>query len=120
MPLIKSANVPASIAPFSMASIERRPRRSCREPRAEKAEQLLAEAQSESERLRRQAAMQGLTEGRKQGHAQGFEEGKKGHDQALSECIAKNSTAGYRALQRRGDRSFEQSRGRLESGACAR
>lgn len=85
MPLIKSANAPTTVAPFSMQDIEAAARRILL--RAQKqAEQLLAGAQAEAEQLRQAAQVQGLAEGRTEGLAKGLEEGRKaGHQQALNE-----------------------------------
>jgi flagellar assembly protein FliH len=85
MGLIKSADVPMSVAVFSMRDIEAAAKSVLLRARA-KADQIIAAAQTEGERFRQQAKTDGLAEGRRQGRAEGFEEGKKtGHAQALAE-----------------------------------
>jgi flagellar assembly protein FliH len=85
MPLIKSANVPGSVAPFSLVNIEAHAAAILARAR-QQAEQLLAEAQTEAETLKRDGQARGLAEAKRHGLAQGLEEGrKKGHDEALAE-----------------------------------
>jgi flagellar assembly protein FliH len=113
MPLIKSANVPTSVMPFSMANIESQAA-AILSRAGQKAEQLLTEAQSESEQLKRKAATMGLADGKRQGLSQGFEEGrKKGHEEALKEHRDK-LTAAVTALAKAAS-DFEASRDRLEA-----
>lgn len=115
MPVIKSANVPANVSVFSMTDIEVQAK-SLLARAARRAEQLIAEAQTQAESLKRAAYAQGLTEGKRDGTAQGITEGKKsGHDQALAEhrekfAAAVNSLAA--AAQK-----FEAQRTDLEAGA---
>jgi flagellar biosynthesis/type III secretory pathway protein FliH len=114
MPLIKSANVPTSVTPFSMASIENQAQAMLRSAR-DKAEKLLAAAQTEGEALKRAAHAQGLAEGKALGMAKGMEEGKKaGHAQALAEHRDKFTAALNVVIKLAGE--FETSRGQLESG----
>ena len=85
MGLIKSANAPPSLTPFSMADIERQAKAVLSRAR-QQADQLLAAAQAEAETLKQQAAQRGLADGRRQGMAQGLEQGRQaGHQQALNE-----------------------------------
>ena len=85
MGLIKAANTPASVAMYSMKSIEEQARAMLARAQT-RAEELIMEAQLESDNLRRNATAEGLVEGRATGHAQGLEEGKNaGHQQALNE-----------------------------------
>jgi flagellar assembly protein FliH len=114
MPLIKSANVPTSMTPFSMASIEGQAQALLRSAR-DKAEKLLAAAQTEGEALKRAAHAQGMAEGKAAGMAKGMEEGKKaGHAQALAEHREK-LTAAINVVTKLAA-EFETSRGQLESG----
>jgi flagellar assembly protein FliH len=113
MPLIKSAQVPTSIAPFSLASIEAQAARLLERAKA-RAGQLLMEAQVEGEKLKSEASAQGSAEGRRQGHAQGLAEGRKtGHDAALAEHREKLSAA-ITALSKAAT-EFEAARGVLEA-----
>ena len=85
MGLIKSANTPPSLSPFSLADVERQAK-SILWRAQQQAEQLLAAAQTEGEELKRQAHAQGNAEGRREGHAQGLEQGRQaGQQQALNE-----------------------------------
>jgi flagellar assembly protein FliH len=85
MGLIKSADVPVSVSVFSMRDIEAAAKSTIQRARAQ-AGQIMAAAQAESEKIRRQAKADGLAEGRRQGHAEGFVEGQKtGHAQAMAE-----------------------------------
>ena len=85
MGLIKSANTPASLSPFSMADIEKQARAILVRAR-QKAEQLLIDAQRNADEIRRQAQAEGLASGYDQGIVKGMEDGGKlGHDAALSE-----------------------------------
>lgn len=85
MGLIKSPNVPAAAASFSMRDIENHAKTILLRAR-ERAEALLAEAQREAETLKAEAHAAGLAEGRRDGLAQGKQEGAKaGSAQALGE-----------------------------------
>lgn len=85
MGIIKSANTPSSLVPFSMADIERHAKTLLLRAQ-QQAEQLFAAAQAEAGQLREQGLAQGLAEGRRQGTALGLEQGKQaGQQQALSE-----------------------------------
>jgi flagellar assembly protein FliH len=85
MGLIKAANTPPSVSPFSMRDIEQHAKQVILRARRQ-AEELLAEAQVSAEALKREAHEQGLAEGHAQGLKQGTEEGRKsGHQQALNE-----------------------------------
>ena len=93
MGLIKSANVPAAAATFSMRDIENHAKAILLRAR-QQAEALLAEAQREAESLKAQAHAQGLTDGRRDGLAQGKQEGAKaGAAQALAEHKAQLTAA---------------------------
>ena len=85
MPVIKSANVPAAMIPFSMRDIENHARALIARAK-EQAEAILIEAQNEGEQLKAAAKAEGLAEGKREGLAKGLEEGRKnGAQQALSE-----------------------------------
>lgn len=85
MGLIKSAEAPRSIQPFSMLDIENQARVTLLRAR-QQAEQLLAAAQFEAEALKTKAQKDGFAEGRAKGLAAGREEGHKaGRDQALAQ-----------------------------------
>ena len=117
MGLIKSANAPLSLAPFSMADIERQAKTILLRAR-QQADQLLAAAQSEAETLKQQAIAEGRAEGHRQGLAQGTEQGRKaGHDQALAEHRAQLQQA-IQSLNA-AMTSIQQHRGELESQALA-
>ena len=85
MGLIKSANAPVAMIPFSMKDIEMQARALIARAK-ERAEGLLIEAQKEAEQLKASAKVEGLVEGKREGLAKGLEEGRKnGAQQALSE-----------------------------------
>ena len=85
MGLIKSANAPVAMIPFSMKDIETQAR-ALMNRATERAEGLLIEAQKEAEALKAAAKVEGLVEGKREGLAKGLEEGRKnGAQQALSE-----------------------------------
>jgi flagellar assembly protein FliH len=85
MPVIKSANAPAAMIPFSMKDIENHARALIARAK-EQAEAILIEAQNEGEQLKAAAKAEGLAEGKREGLAKGLEEGRKnGAQQALSE-----------------------------------
>ncbi|MDQ3081871.1 MAG: FliH/SctL family protein [Gemmatimonadota bacterium] len=83
--MIKSANAPVAMIPFSMKDIETQARALMNRAK-ERAEGLLVEAQKEAETLKAAARVEGLVEGKREGLAKGLEEGRKnGAQQALSE-----------------------------------
>ena len=85
MGLIKSANVPVSASPFSMADIEKAAKGILLRAR-QQADQLLAAAQVEGEQIKLAAKAIGVSEGRSEGLIQGTEQGRlAGEAQALSE-----------------------------------
>jgi len=85
MGLIKSANAPAAMIPFSMKDIETQARALIARAK-ERAEALLVEAQKEAEQLKAAAKAEGLAEGKRDGLAKGLEEGRRnGAQQALGE-----------------------------------
>ena len=97
MAVIKSPNVPAAAASFSMRDIENHAKAILLRAR-QQAEGLLVEAQREAEELKAQAHAEGLAEGRRDGLAQGRQEGAKaGAAQALAEHKAQ-LTAVFNAL----------------------
>jgi flagellar biosynthesis/type III secretory pathway protein FliH len=85
MGLIKSANAPPSLTPFSLADIERHAKNILLRAQ-QRAEQLLAAAQAECELLKAQALAEGTAEGLREGTAKGLEQGRHaGQAQALNE-----------------------------------
>jgi|GEM_PF-893620 len=113
MPLLKSANVPSSIMPFSMRSIENQARGILTQAQKQ-AEDLLAAAQTEAQALKSTAHLQGVADGKRDGIAQGLAEGKKtGHDQAIAEHKDKFTTT-MNALQKAAN-EFESQRGELQA-----
>jgi flagellar assembly protein FliH len=85
MGLIKSANAPTSLSPFSLKDVEEYARQILLKARKQ-AEQLLVEAQAEAEKIKAQAKEEGYKEGVRAGVAEGTVAGKKsGHDQALAQ-----------------------------------
>ncbi len=85
MAVIKSANAPAVLTPFSVRDIELQAQALLLRARRA-AESLLAEAQREGETMKAAARMQGFNDGRLEGLRQGTEEGRKsGHEAALTE-----------------------------------
>lgn len=85
MGLIKSTNAPATLAPFSMADIEKQARAILLRAR-QKAEAILIDAQREGEGIKRDARAEGLAAGFEVGREAGSEEGRKlGLEQALNE-----------------------------------
>jgi flagellar assembly protein FliH len=92
MGLIKSANAPTTLSPFSLKDVEEHARLILLRARG-RAEQLLIEAQAEGEKLKAQAKAQGHAEGIKAGLAEGTAAGQKGgHQQALAEHNAALTT----------------------------
>ena len=113
MPVIKSNNVPAAAASFSMRDIENAAKAMLLRAR-ERAEALLVEAQREAELLKAQAHAEGLAEGRRDGLTQGKQEGAKaGAAQALAEQKAQ-LTAAFTALAKAAA-EFDASRRELEA-----
>jgi len=85
MGVIKAERTPTSISPFSMRDVENEARGILVRARRQ-AEQLLAAAQVEAERLKTEAHAQGLAEGRREGTAAGREAGMAaGRKDALAE-----------------------------------
>jgi flagellar assembly protein FliH len=85
MGVIKSPNVPVSISPFSMTDVEQAAKGVLLRAR-QQAEELLAAAQVEGEKLKIAASAQGKIEGHREGLALGTEQGRKaGEAQALDE-----------------------------------
>lgn len=85
MGVIKSANVPTTLSPFSLKDVEEHARLILLRARG-RAEQLLIEAQEEGEKIKAQAKADGHAEGIKIGSAEGHAAGQKtGHQQALAE-----------------------------------
>jgi flagellar assembly protein FliH len=92
MGLIKSANAPTTLSPFSLKDVEEIARQVLRKARNQ-ADQLLAEAQAEGEKIKAQAKAAGQVEGTKAGFAEGSMTGQKaGHQQALAEHNAALTT----------------------------
>jgi flagellar assembly protein FliH len=88
MGLIKSNDVPLSLAAFSMKDIEAQAATVLARAK-EKADGMIAQARTEAANIKRVAQIKALAEGLKQGKAQGLEEGKKtGHATALVEHSA--------------------------------
>jgi flagellar assembly protein FliH len=85
MGLIKSANVPVTASPFSMADIEKAAKAMLLRAR-QQADQLLAAAQAEAAKLKDDAIAMGFAEGQRNGMAKGIDQGHKaGQQQALAE-----------------------------------
>jgi flagellar assembly protein FliH len=86
MGLIKSANTPLSLEPFSMRDIEAQAQAILLRAR-KGAEMLLIEAQRESVALKKQAKSEGFTDGRQEGMALGLTEGRTaGHQAGLDDA----------------------------------
>jgi flagellar assembly protein FliH len=84
MGVIKSDKLPTSISPFSLRDVENEARAILTRARHQ-AEQLLAAAQVEGERLKKESHAQGLIEGRREGNAAGLEAGRTaGRNEALA------------------------------------
>lgn len=113
MPVIKSPNVPAAAASFSMRDIENHAKSILLRAR-ERAEALLAEAQREAEALKAEAHAAGLAEGRRDGLAQGNQDGAEaGSAQALAEHKAQ-LTSVFTALTNAAAQ-LDAARGELEA-----
>jgi flagellar assembly protein FliH len=92
MGLIKSANAPTTLSPFSLKDVEEHARLLLLRARG-RAEQLLIEAQGEGEKIKAQAKANGHAEGVRAGFAEGNAAGQKaGHQQALAEQSAALTT----------------------------
>ena len=117
MGLIKSENTPGSIVPFTMVDIERHAKNLILRAQ-QRAEQMIAAAQSEAETMREEAFATGKIEGRKEGTAEGLTQGKQaGHQQALTEFrnqFTQASTAFNAAAT-----TIEQSRNQMEAEGLA-
>ena len=88
MGLIKSANAPTTLSPFSLKDVEDHARVILLRARG-RAEQLLIEAQAEGEKIKVRAKADGHAEGVKAGMVEGNAQGlKTGHQQALAEHSA--------------------------------
>jgi flagellar assembly protein FliH len=84
MGLIKSGKLPTAISPFSLRDVENEARAILARARHQ-AEQLLAAAQGEGERLKKESHALGLVEGRREGNAAGLEAGRTaGRNEALA------------------------------------
>jgi flagellar assembly protein FliH len=117
MPVIKSNNAPTNLAAFSMKDIEAQARAILLRAQ-QRAEQIIAEAQTVGAELKEKAVSDGVIEGRTQGLQKGTEEGKKlGQQQALNEH-KKQLTDLINALMT-GSKELNASRKKLESGATA-
>jgi flagellar assembly protein FliH len=117
MGLIKAQHVPPALAPFSMRDIEQQAQEILLRAR-QKAEQMLAHAQLEAQKLRADEKALGSAEGREEGLRTGYEEGlASGTAQALDEHRASFTqliTALNDATQQ-----VEQSRRQLEEDAMS-
>ena len=117
MGLIKAQHAPRELPPFSMRDIEQQAQEILLRAR-QKAEQLLAHAQVEAQKLRAQEKALGASEGREEGLRAGYEEGMaSGTAQALDEHRASFTqliTALNEATQQ-----IEQSRRQLEEEAMS-
>lgn len=76
MGLIKSANMPAAVSPFSMKDVERQAVALLGQARRE-AERFLVAAQAAGEELKSQARTAGHVQGRTEGHKEGFSAGRE-------------------------------------------
>lgn len=89
MGVIKSADVPASVSPFSMKDVEKQAVALLRQAR-QQADHLLAAAQAEGEVLKQKARIAGYRQGHEEGRAKGYAEGladgqQKGLDERRAE-----------------------------------
>ena len=115
MGLIKSTNVPTSASPFSMADVEKAAKGMLLRAR-QQADQLLAAAQVEGEKLKAEAKVQGMAEGMREGHCPRAGAGRKaGEQQALNEHKTQLQQA-VAALNQAAT-TLNTSRGDLESAA---
>jgi flagellar assembly protein FliH len=84
MGVIKADKLPTSISPFSLRDVENEARGILARARRQ-AGQLLAAAQVEGERLKKESHAQGLIEGRREGNVAGLEAGRlAGRNEALA------------------------------------
>jgi flagellar assembly protein FliH len=114
MGLIKSSNSPASLQPFSMRDIEAQARALLLRAQ-QQADQLLAEAQADAMRLRTEARVLGLEEGRAQGRAEGLAQGQQHGRQEARDAHAAELAQLVHALSN-GLTEFDASRRDLEAG----
>jgi flagellar assembly protein FliH len=115
MGLIKSGDSPFVVQPYSMKDIENTARAILARAR-QRAEQTIAEARDEAERLKKQGTVVGIAQGRQEGFAKGQQEGiKAGRDEAYAEQKAQ-LTALVSALTQ-GTKQLNSSRRELESAA---
>ena len=113
MGLIKSENTPGSIVPFTMTDIERHAKKLILRAQ-QRAEQMLAAAQSEAEVIREEAYSSGKIEGRKEGTAEGLTQGRQaGHQQALTEF--KNQFTQASAAFNAAAATVDQTRNQMEA-----
>src|SRR5690349_9661927 len=93
MGIIKSPNVPVTISPFSMADVEHAAKSVLLRAR-QQADELLAVAQTEGEKLKVEAIAQGHAGGYREGLTQGLAEGRNtGRQEAMSEYKAELAQA---------------------------
>jgi flagellar assembly protein FliH len=115
MGIIKAADTPAAITPFSMKDIEQQAQAIMLRAR-QQAEQLLAEAKVEGQRLRTAERALGFTEGRGEGLARGREEGRA---EGMAEAMAEHRSSLTRLITALHDAALqvEQSRRELQEQA---
>ncbi len=111
MGVIKSNLAPRSASPFSMKDIEQAARNMLLRAR-QQADQLLAAAQAEGEKIKQQMREEGLADGRAAGYQQGLIEGQQ---EALEQT--KKSMAELHAVLVEALGQFEQSREQLSCTA---
>jgi len=112
MGLIKSENTPSSMVPFSMMDVERHAKNLILRAQ-QRAEQLLAAAQTEAQSLKTEAYTAGKIDGRREGTAEGLTQGRQaGHQQALTEFKAQftQASAAFNAAAT----TLDQSRNQME------
>ncbi len=115
MALIKSQQAPAGLSPFSMKDIENQARDLLLRARS-RAEQLLAGAQAEAQRLKAEAIVEGRAQGKTEGIAAGLDEGRKNGQAAALAEHREQFAAALEALSGAAAR-LEESRQMLESEA---
>jgi flagellar assembly protein FliH len=117
MGLIKAEQSPPSMSTFSLRDVENDARRILAAARRQ-AEQLLAAAQIEGERLKKESHARGMIEGRKEGMAAGLEAGKTA---GRKEALAAQADALRHALSSltASVTSIEAQRGAVEAAALA-
>ena len=115
MPVIKFANMPNSVATFSMTDIETHAR-SLLVRASQQAEQLLAAAQAEAEGIKKQAHADGravgLAEGKREGVAQGKAEGAAAGKQQAFDAEQATLVAATQTLSEM-TTAFDAERGRI-------